>query len=122
MTERERLHLVARIFDLTKDLIRALLLGWIFWTIYLDVRELAGKQTDASFFFKYFVSKENDYALPWLVAVVTIAWALLERRFRKHKTQQLTARLQEMERRLDPKRSTSGLMPTGDTNPKDRIL
>jgi hypothetical protein len=122
MTERERLHLVARIFDLAKDIIRALLVGWIAWTIYLDFKELAGKQTDASFFFKYVFAKDNDYGLPWVIAIFAVGWAYLERWFRKSKTQQLTGRIQELEMLIDERRSSSGLLSTGDTNPRDRHL
>src|SRR5438445_5840650 len=117
MTERERVLLVARIFDLLKDALRYAFFGWVAWTIYLDVKELAGKSTDASFVFQYLLSKENDYGLPWFLVAVTTIWALLERRFRHQKTEQLTARTKELEQRLDPNRSSSGLVSTGETHP-----
>jgi hypothetical protein len=120
MTERERVLLVARIFDLLKDVIRAGILVWGGWIIYLCVKELAGKSTDASFAFAYFVSNDNDYGLPWFFAFAAIVWALLERRFRMKKTQELTIRTQELEKRLDPTRTSSGLAATGETHPRDR--
>lgn len=122
MTERERVLLVARIFDLAKDALRYAFYGWVAWTVYLDVRELAGKTTEASFIFQYLFSKENDYALPWILAAATTIWALLERRFRHQKTEQLTQRTKELEQRLDPQRSSSGLASTGETHARDRWL
>jgi len=120
MTERERVLLVARIFDLLKDVLRYGFYAWIVWGVVLSMRELAGKSTDARFVFEYFFSRENDYALPWVLATVATIWALLERRFRYQKTEQLTARTKELEQRLDPSRSSSGLATTGVTHPRDK--
>jgi hypothetical protein len=120
MTERERVLLVARLFDLLKDALRYGLYAWVAWAIFLSVRELAGKSTDARFVFEYFFSRDNDYALPWILATVTTVWALLERKFRHQKTEQLTARTKELELRLDPHRSSSGLATTGETHPRDK--
>jgi hypothetical protein len=120
MTERERVLLVARIFDLIKDLLRAALYAWFGWIVFLSTQELAGKNTDARFAFAYFVSNDNDYGLPWVFAFGAIVWALLERRFRRQKTQELTWRTRELEQRLDASRTSSGLAPTGETHPRDR--
>lgn len=122
MTERERVFLLARIFDLLKYALRYAFYAWVVWNAYLAVKELAGKSTDASFFFQYIFSRDNDYGLPWAVALGCAMWAIFERRFRKQKTAELTARIQELEKRIDPKRTTSGLLASGDTNPRDEIV
>ncbi len=121
MTGPERLYLFSKSFDLAKQVLQTALTGWIFWTIYLDIRELAGKETEASFLFQYFISKDNDYGMPWIIAGAALLYARVERSFRLKKTKQLTERIQELERRIDPNRSSSGLTPTGETNPNDRI-
>ena len=58
--------------------------------------------------------------LGWATAVGFAIWALAERRFRSRKTEELTARIRELEVGIDPLRSGSGLSATGDTNPEDR--
>src|SRR5665213_3175173 len=42
------------------------------------VRALAGKSTIVNAVVAAFVSRDNDFAMPWVVAVVCMAWALLE--------------------------------------------
>ncbi len=39
---------------------------------------------------------------------------------RRQTIKRLSRRIQELERRLDPNRSSSGIQPTGDTNPEDK--
>ena len=85
------------------------------------VETLAGKNTDASFLVGYFTSQENDYGLPWVVAIIAMFYGFIERRLRLRKTEYLHKRVLELEKRIDQKREGSNLLPTGETNPKDEI-
>jgi hypothetical protein len=116
-----RLTLIDRCFDLGMALIK-----WggrvaIAYVAYLCVDTLAGKSTLASFLVSILAPKENNILL-WIcipVALGAIAWGSIERYLRQQKTKYLTERNAMLEKRIDPNRTSSGLMPTGDTNPED---
>jgi hypothetical protein len=50
------------------------------------------------------------------------AWAAAERILRLRKVESMQGRIKELETRLDPNRSSSGLTPRGQTNPRDRRI
>ncbi|MDQ7058291.1 MAG: hypothetical protein Q9N62_07570 [Ghiorsea sp.] len=80
---------------------------------------LAGETTIISMIFSQ-GSKSN--MLPWLLTSAVVFWALFERFFRYSKTNSLTKRIQSLEKKIDPKRSSSGLTPEGLTHPEDKVL
>lgn len=47
-------------------------------------------------------------------------WAIIERSLRKRKTVKLTKRIEELETKIDPQRTSSGLLSTGETHPDDK--
>ena len=113
-----------RIFDLLRHVISALLYGWLAYMAYRAVDALSGKVTkaDIDLVLAFFVSKQNDFGLPWLVAIVAVMWAILERGLRLKKTEALSNQNRILQEKLDPKRTSSGLLPTGETNPRDKHL
>lgn len=107
------------ITDIVKEGLRA---SWKIVLViygYYAIVHLAGKQTEASFFFGYFTSQSNDFGLPWFVGTVACVWGFLERRLRLRKVETMQAHIKKLEIRLDPNRSTSGLTSAGQTNPRD---
>lgn len=92
-----------------------------YW-MYLSIDSLAGKTTDVDIFnfIKIEVlSKPLPWWLSWALTLVFVLWAAIERALRKRKTKQLTKRIRYLESQLDSQRTSSGLLPTGDTNPSD---
>jgi hypothetical protein len=49
-----------------------------------------------------------------------VIWALVERHLRYRKTEKLQGRIKELELTIDPRRSSSNLLPSGKTNPLHR--
>lgn len=97
-----------------------LLIGYGIYTAGEVVKELAGKDTHADIVIGWMLSVSGKSAGAFgTLAAVTSGWAMLERRFRRQKTEKLTRRIQELEHRLDPDRSSSGLAETGETHPDD---
>lgn len=88
----------------------------------MAIDSLAGKTTIANIILKYFTVEESDYGIPWIVTGVFALWAYLERKFRKQKTESFQAKIKVLEERLDPNRTTSGLLPSGETHAEDRKL
>jgi len=80
---------------------------------------LAGETTIISMIFSQ-GSKSN--MVPWMLTSVVVFWALSERFLRYSKTNSLTKRIQSLEKRIDSKRSSSGLTPEGLTHSEDKVL
>jgi len=115
MTDNARLFLISRGFELLKEIIRAAILISGFYFAYLAIAELAGKQTEALLAFHYFISRDNDYALPWIISFASLLYAGMQRRLRLKKTQEMQGYIQELELKIDPNRTSSGLTTTGQT-------
>jgi len=83
------------------------------------IRELAGRDTTANILVEFLASIKVSVAIAWGAAAGGVAYGYYERKLRKRAVHKLTARKSELEKLLDPTRSSSGLTHTGDTNPED---
>jgi hypothetical protein len=112
---------VVKGYELARDVVKGFVYLGCAYFGYLAIVALAGQQTDARFALSYFTSGDNDYGLPWLVALVVIVLAFGERKLRLRKTRYLQGRIRELEQRVDPNRTSSGLLEDGSSNPKDDL-
>jgi hypothetical protein len=87
----------------------------VYFGIYRPVHALASKQTLALFGFKLLVDTRPNEMISYLVAFLGWMFGINAQRLRRNTTARLTYRIQELERRLDPNRTTSGLTPRGQT-------
>lgn len=86
------------------------------------IRAFAGTTTDASIVVKY-LSGESSGVTISLSITLNVGLMLLvarERRLRKDNIKRLANAKNDLERRLDPTRSSSGLSPDGATAPHDK--
>ncbi len=100
---------------------RTLLISWgflslIFYFAYLMIDSLAGQETQANIGISMFFDWRS---LGILLGAGGIAYGWRERRLRQSTVQRLQPRIQELERLLDPGRTTSLLTEKGETNPED---
>lgn len=86
---------------------------------YVSVDALAGETTYLEVFNSVTVELLSKSLPWWAVTTVFALWAILERSLRKRKTKKLTKRIERLETKLDPQRTSSGLLSTGDTHPND---
>lgn len=107
---------------LSKALGVTLWLGVAYFT-YLSIDSLSDTTTlvDANIIFSMFISRENDYGLPWLIAFISIAFGAAQTWLRYRKTEEMQKHIQELESHIDPQRTGSGLTARGETNPKDNL-
>ena len=122
MEKDAQIYLVSKFFDLVKELIKYACYGWIAWMALLAFQSMAGKKTEANFLFSAIFSSGNDYNLPWVIAIFSSLYALAQRKLRLRVTFSLQSRIKELELRIDPQRTSSGLLPTGETNPVDKEI
>ena len=84
---------------------------------YLSVTALAGHVTVADIGVGLSILRDTKVStiLCMTFGVLGTAYGLLERNLRKSKVERLASRIHDLERQIDPQRSTSGLTPRGDT-------
>jgi len=104
---------VSKAFDLLIPGIAAVLVAY--FGVFRPVHDLAGRQTAASFGLALFADVKPDEIIAWLMAFVGWFFGINAQRLRRNTTERLTNRIQELERRIDPNRTTSGLTPRGRT-------
>lgn len=90
-----------------------------FYFLYLMVDSLAGKTTAADIALKAITDVTLDRGVLYLLTGGTTVWAIRERRLRKRNTRHIAAYTKELEKRIDPNRTSSNLTETGDTHPED---
>lgn len=105
--------------DTVRTLIRYACYVAVAWIVYLCVRQIAGQETTAQILLGLLVDVGSRTWVAWLIAVVMVVWALLERGEKRRKTLYLSGRISALEQQLDPRRTSSELMPTGETRKED---
>lgn len=115
--ERKFYYIWSKVFEtLIHAITGAVILGIAFF-FFQVVQTLAGK--DTSIWASLSLAKSN-YGFPWALACVLLTWALSERKLRQRKTSGMEGHIRDLETGHDPERTSSGLLPTGKTNPKDK--
>lgn len=90
----------------------------VYFGIYRTAHDLAGRRTLADFGFRLFADAKPDEIIAYALAIVGWFFGVNAQRLRRNTTERLTARIQELERKIDPERTTSGLTPRGKTPPE----
>ncbi|QOJ19983.1 MAG: hypothetical protein HRU77_04295 [Gammaproteobacteria bacterium] len=117
-----RFFLTLKIFDLLPVIFNAIVKITLGYFCYLSIDALAGKTTITNVVLSYLKAKESDFGMPWILAFIFFLWAIFERKERRRKTEQLHKHNRKLEMIINPDRSSSGLLPTGETNPKDERI
>ena len=92
------------------------------------VAALAGKNTDFKLsasangsFFVHVLSHWGSENSAWVIALLSMFYGFVERKLRQRKTKYLQARITRLEQARDPRRESSQLTPTGETNKEDKV-
>lgn len=86
-----------------------------YFGIFRPVHDLAGRQTLATFGLALFADVKPDER-----SLVGWFFGINAQRLRRNTTERLTNRIQELKRKIDPNRTTSGLTPCGRTPVEDQ--
>lgn len=87
---------------------------------YLTMAILAGKQTLANIAFQFLTSMKVSQSIAYLFGAGGIMYGYGERRVRQRNIKRLAGSKNELERMLDPKRTSSNISPRGTTRPGDK--
>lgn len=119
-----RFRLISRVIDgligVASTLIIAGAVVWIVGYLRDVLIAFAGKETNASLAFTILAKIQADRWLAYLFGAGGIGYGLVERRLRTRNIRRLTKRPTELETRIHPARTSSGLTPEGRTRREDR--
>jgi len=80
---------------------------------------LAGKTTIANVVVNFLGNLKLSETVAWIFGIGGTIYGYAERRQRQKTIQRQHGRVKTLEQQIDPKRSSSHLTETGDTNPRD---
>lgn len=81
--------------------------------------EFAGRETSANILVNFLGSISVNVALAWGLAACGVIYGRQQQKLRKRTVSALAGRKSQLERQIDPSRSSSGLTKSGDTHPED---
>lgn len=96
--------------------------GGIVWVASYAARSievLAGQETMANIVIAVLAKGWSNNGIFVVLGTVGVAYGVLEHKLRQRAVKRLSGRIQVLERARDPKRTSSGLTETGDTDPGD---
>lgn len=89
------------------------------WCFKEAVIAYAGKTSEANVIVSFLGKMEISNALAWIFGVSGVAFGYKQRNLKGETVERLQSRIKELERKFDPRRTSSQLTTTGETNPKD---
>ncbi|MFZ2004181.1 MAG: hypothetical protein WAV02_03800 [Stellaceae bacterium] len=117
--ERLALHRVDQLYSTIRAALRYSTLAFGFWCLYLAIDSIAGKTT--AFTMALSILWDVRLVFAFSVAGLSTIWAIAERKLRQRKVAYMQGRIKDLETKIDPQRSSSGLTEKGRTNPRDRL-
>ena len=88
---------------------------------YLSIETLSGQQTLADIGVNFLTDIKVSVAVAWSVATGGVLYGMRQRKLRRDTVERIQKRNRKLESLLDPNRSSSQLMPRGDTRPEDKL-
>jgi hypothetical protein len=124
LDQEQKFHLTTKVIDALAPVPKyaAVVIGiWIAGHYIVEaISLLAGQRTDVSLAVKILMNLQADRWMAYLVADGAGAYGWNERRLRRKDIERLTRHTEELEKRIDPNRTSSRLLPDGRTRWEDR--
>lgn len=121
--ELRKSKLTSSITEIVVALIRygtiALCAYFLFSSMSEVVVALSGKATNADILVNFLGNLRFSNSIAALFGFGGITYGVIERKERQKMIQRQHGRIKEIEKRIDPKRSSSNIAETGDTHPDD---
>ena len=119
-TQKHQLYLLIaeRTYQLLSTVVRWGVILGIAVCLMVSVQAMAGTQTSFSVMVQMLGEVHADQWIAYIVVVLAGGFGLNERRLRREKTNEMSAHLAELEKRLDPGRSSSSLTTRGTSDKK----
>jgi hypothetical protein len=88
---------------------------------YLSIRALSGQTTAADIGINFLADVKISQALAWLLAGGGVGYGIVQDRLRRSTIRRLEGHKEQLEKLIDPGRTSSRLTASGGTNPEDRL-
>lgn len=122
--EEQRFQLISQAIDGFVTTIRTGLVvaGFVAIGYYIQnvLVAFAGQQTEAAISFSLVTKLQADRWFAYMVGAGGLGYGLMQRKLRQRNIRRLTVHTSELESRMHPKRTSSGLTPEGKTRKEDR--
>ena len=92
------------------------------WLVAGALETLSGKSTFADVGVRFIADLKISTAVAWLFGAGGIGYGVRSRQLLQRAVAQHSTRIKELEGRIDSKRSSSHLPPSGTTNPQDKKI
>lgn len=92
----------------------------IFFFLYLSVKELAGRNTDANIFFSIMGDIKLDQWVAFIFGSSGVTYGLVQRNLRRKTIKRISTRCDELERKINPNKKSSGITSEGKTQLEDQ--
>lgn len=92
----------------------------VFWLLYLSVESLAGQYTTADIGIKVLADLKVSQVLAWLFGAGGVGYGWRQRKLKQDTIERYAPRVQQREREVDPKRTSSRLTQRGTTRAEDK--
>jgi len=119
--ERLELKRIDERYRTFRTFIRSAVLALSIFFVEQAIVSLSGRSTNVLVTASLGLLADIKFVATITLAGAAIAWAIVERIVRHNMVKKLSKRVKELELRIDPRRSSSGLTPGGSTNPNDRM-
>lgn len=93
--------------------------GIIAWCVKVSIESLAGEATSSNIVLSLITDFKANQFFPYLFGGAAGAYGLAQQREKKKTVFRLHSRVKELETKIDPTRTSSGLTETGDTRTED---
>ncbi len=124
MDEKHRVELFSKGIEagvtVTQTVLGTIALVMVAFFVEKVLISFAGKTTNADLSFQVLAKLQADRWFAYLFGGLGLGYGYAERKLRQRNIKRLSEMNVELEKRLDPGRSSSGLTPTGTTQRKDR--
>jgi len=114
------MQLAEQLGGITKALIKYVSVVVIFYYLNSAVRALAGQHTYADIGVKFLAQLSISESASYIAGAGGVLYGIRERKLRRDKTDYLAERNRELEKKLDPGRTSSRLTRRGTTRKEDR--
>lgn len=119
LKELKRTKLSSSVTVIILAIIKFGTLAFCVYSLSTSIASLAGQTTIADIVVNFLGNVNIGEGVALLFGAGGTAYGLAERYQRQRMIKRLHGRTKELELKIDPKRSSSSLTETGDTNPKD---
>lgn len=108
------------VFPLLKTTAKYGFSAYMLYCVWQMVEAVAGQETTANVIVRLIGELEIDRWVAYILAGVGIIYGLRQKHLRERSIERLTTYPEQLEKRLDPNRSSSNLTAKGKTRPEDK--